>query len=265
MPSVLMKIIEGIGYSAQSHLGTMIMDEKMATQFLIFVRWQQCEVNEDFYRNLMKGSLIDFLQLKYSTCTQYNHFGKSSSMHSSYVTDGSRKNVWFMSPMQLISVDHVKRKPIPYSDRVKEYFKTNGYYNVIDYKKKFPNLSTEKYDIPEDVKIYTRACSVSGRHVDFNNHVNSSAYLEFCFDCLAEAVPTGFCANMTDSIFKYPVRRYSILYLKESKLDDNIDTIVWQDDNNPWVFHFHVLKNIDQLICQAQLQFYHSDLGISKL
>lgn len=210
----------------------------------------------------MDGTTDNFMNAKYSVLIQDVSVGKTSRSFNNFVTDESRKVVWFAHKNQVVAIDSVTRRPKSYGDEYKKYFKECRKYNVINYRWLHPDCCTLKYDISSNCKTYKRTSIVSSMHIDINNHANQSTHVGFCFDCLAEAVATGFCANMTDSIFKYPLRRYSTLYLKELNFDDTVDTIVWQNDSNPWVFHFHVMKT-NQLICQVELEFFESYASIT--
>lgn len=232
------------------------------------MRWQQAEFTEDFIGISSKVSsyreaVFTILKKKLKVLHVIKTIGKSSVYNDNLITDLENGNVLAFGSGQYIKIDPATRRPAPFSETIKKFINSSDKKEMISYRRQIAHQCTTMYDIPSDAKTHSRSCSISARQIDENNHTNQSAYIEFCFDCLAQGVSAGFYANMTSSIWKYPLRRYSILYVKESKFSEKIDTVVWQDKINPWIFHFQVMKE-GIVICQAQLEFYES-FNIAKL
>nr|XP_039271777.1 uncharacterized protein LOC120346173 [Styela clava] len=87
------------------------------------------------------------------------------------------------------------------------------------------------------------------------DYVPHHKYLNFCLDCLAGDATRNGVTNLPGNlpIWNYQVRSCSLLYLKQSKLGDRIQTFYWRDPADIWSFYFKTMRN-QESICEARVE-----------
>nr|XP_039271627.1 uncharacterized protein LOC120346056 isoform X2 [Styela clava] len=96
---------------------------------------------------------------------------------------------------------------------------------------------------------------VGREDVAFLDYVPHHKYLNFCLDSLAVGGTRNGFTNLPGNlpIWNYQIRSCSLLYLKQAKLGDRIQTFYWKDPADIWSFYFKTMRN-QESIAEARVE-----------
>ena len=99
--------------------------------------------------------------------------------------------------------------------------------------------------------------STKVRHSDDNylSHVGNTAYFQFALDGAATAVQEGFMRHFKGDLFDYPVRQVDMVFQSQSFQGDDLDVLVWENDDDEDCLSAQIVKGKKQ-INFAKFYFY---------
>ena len=151
--------------------------------------------------------------------------------------------------VQSVFVDLAKRTPSP-----------PPLWWLEKYAKDLQNLNSPRlprHMVPESGVLSTYQMKIAASDLDNYWHTNWSNYLKFSYNAFVDYETTGYSPSKIAKAFRRS-KKFSLLYLKESNLNDVIDIHLWKDQQNENLFKFQFLKKED-VICESQLELYPQD------
>ncbi|XP_069134811.1 uncharacterized protein [Argopecten irradians] len=173
--------------------------------------------------------------MKLAMSTSLHHIGNTSysMLTTMYNQDTKEKLGEFF--IKFVTVDRRTRKSSPIS---KSFLVKLGDRSMQD-----GNLPYQMPAIPEmpesifDITVITRHSDL-----DTNQHVTTHRYIQFFTDCATEAAQRGFYKHFNDDICRYPLEKYDVTLLGESKVGDMLRVCTWQDRKHLKTLYFTCLK-----------------------
>ncbi|XP_069134433.1 uncharacterized protein [Argopecten irradians] len=173
--------------------------------------------------------------MKLAMSTSIHHIGKTSysMLTTMYNQDTKEKLGEFFIKFVIVDRRTRKSSPISKSFLVK----------LRDRSMQDGNLPYQMPAIPEmpesifDITVITRHSDL-----DTNQHVTTHRYIQFFTDCATEAAQRGFYKHFNDDICRYPLEKYDVTLLGESKVGDRLRVCTWQDRKDLKTIYFSCLK-----------------------
>ncbi|XP_069119943.1 uncharacterized protein [Argopecten irradians] len=174
-------------------------------------------------------------EIKLAMSTSLHHIGNTSYSMLTTMSNQDTKEKLGDFFIKFVLVDRGTRKssPIPKSFLVqlkdRSLFDANRPYQM----PAIPEMPKSIFDI-----------TVTPRHsdLDVNQHVTTHRYIQFFTDCATEAAQRGFYKHFNDDMCRYPVEKYDITLLGESKVGDTLRVCTWQDSKDMKNIYFSCLK-----------------------
>ncbi|KAL4228366.1 hypothetical protein ACF0H5_011414 [Mactra antiquata] len=241
------KLFEGIRYTVLSK-GFGYFDRLKDVDHSIFMAGTTYNVTE-------KGNQINTYQhwgTKYPLHVTVNIFysGNSAFSFKIEVTEKQSGELLMSSALTFVYVDFRTRKPAQFPDWYFEAKKGK------DFGPPMARLSSPK--IPDTAFQFKTKCTYAD--IDFNGHVNQSIYVKWCTDAGTEAALNGHYKNFSHNIGKYPLKSLNLKYIGEGFVDEIFVINTWQDENDPLILHFGIMKN-DKLTLVAKFTYWSAEIG----
>ena len=207
--------------------------KQLIPQSTVFVVVVEYHITKEFYRNARHFIEKHTLAGK----TELLNFSRSSLIKQTSLLKPKSGETLATLRFKYVIVDPETRKSSPLPD----WF-VHKYGKLIDM-----NESVARYVLPqvpnEEEKVYCKWYTINGSDIDHNQHTNNAVYYRLCFDAATEAsLFRELFKGLTGDICNYNVRRSQGIYMKESRLGDCVEVIVWQDNISRDTLHFLIDK-----------------------
>ncbi|XP_033733249.1 uncharacterized protein LOC117322442 [Pecten maximus] len=169
--------------------------------------------------------------IRLAMSTSLYHIGKSSYSMLTSMTNVETKEKLGEFFLKLVIVDRTTRKSTPLPKTFVENFRN------------IPFLySNAPYPIPviPEMPDTIFAMTFTARHSDMdqNYHVTTNRYVQSFTDCATEAANDGFYKHFNDDMCRYPVEKFDVTLLGESKVGDKLRVCTWQDEVDVQTIYF---------------------------
>lgn len=254
-PASLLRISE-FGYLTTKSMTDQVSHHSARTEFRPFVKWKQLQCYQGLYqgtRNLSLPAIIDFVNREIKVSNFPQPIGNKSQEFYTIVQDSKTNDVLLSTRVLAVNVDTTTRKSAPYNEHLKQLFNHENCSKGPEIESEIEKRCIAVSDLPQNV-LCTKLSVVNARQIDYNGHLNQGNYMDFVFDCLAEAVSKGMLPTLA-ATYPHAIELMSLLYLKECKLGDEVLTTMAQDESNLRILRFHLRHN-DGLVCQAEIMLF---------
>jgi acyl-CoA thioesterase FadM len=110
-----------------------------------------------------------------------------------------------------------------------------------------PNKTVTRYDM-----------RVRWNDTDGYKHTNYLSYIKFCFDAAQDAVVSGKYSAFHGDILRYNVKAIEVAYKAETRANDQLTVLSWEDDDDPYKLHFSMQKDDGTVAFQSRIEFYRN-------
>ncbi|XP_060068823.1 uncharacterized protein LOC132548935 [Ylistrum balloti] len=200
-------------------------------QLLLFVVQMSCSVTPKIHL-ISKYSKP---AAKIVMSTSVYHLGTSSYSYLTSMTDGVTKEQLGDFFIKFVVVDKTTRKSCP----MPTWF-TDKFRNVPLHNSNFPYTLPSVPEMPK--VIYDTTVTVRYSDMDRNLHVTTHRYIQFFTDCATAAAFSGFYKHFNTDMCWYPVEKFDITLMGESKVGDKLRICTWQDEDSVQTIYFICFK-----------------------
>ena len=207
-----------------------------------FVLGYHIEVSSELYRTASLAS-------KMKMVTKVSNVGNSSfTLHTSIVDEMSGQTMATMS-RDMVQVNIKTRKSEQFPPAFKQKLRNimDGFQIQLPTRLVLPSVGREN--------CFRCKLIVNNSDMDYYDHTTQVKYVDYTLECAARATVSGYYVKLKRDIFSYCVRKFSILHVGESHAGDELMVMTWEDQLNPFLLYFVVLKG-GKDICQAKIEFY---------
>lgn len=254
-PAAILKFSE-FGYWISNSVTEDVSYHLGETEFRPFVKWKQVQCHPSLYNRTVDTtpkSILNFLNQEVKISNFPQPIRSKAQEFISVAQDNATEDILISARVVLVNVNMSTRKSEPYMSEVKNTFSEENCDKGPKIDNEIPKMCQSVYETAQNI-LHTKSDVVNARQIDYNGHVNQGNFIEFSFDCLAEAIHQNKVHGLS-SIFSSKIERMSLLYVRECSFGEKLHTSVWRDDYEPLSFKFHVKRN-DELICQAEIGLF---------
>lgn len=204
------------------------------------------DISVDFYQTAS-------MMLKMRMVYKLARIGNSSfSFHTSVINENSRQVIAVMV-LELVNVNVKSGKPEPLNPvfRQKANRILDGFQLKANPRLLLPSVNREN--------CYCCKITVSNLDMDMNYHTTQLKYVDYALECAARATESGHYKKLKGDICDYCVKKSSFVHVAESRADDELLVMTWEDQLNPMLLYFVVTKE-EKDLCHAKMEFYDPHL-----
>ena len=177
-----------------------------------------------------------------------HHMGTRSITHKSVL---HRQGVALCTSLiTTVIIDAKSGKSLPLPELLRNAFKA-------DTNNEKPS-AMPRLKLPPSGQYHSWPVRVAHTDIDFNQHLNTSAYVRYCIDCGTDASVKGFLRNLRTSDGLPKIARVKLEYLAESRGGDRLDVCAWEHPEHTDALQFIILNcdNGDSPVFRCILCFH---------
>lgn len=189
------------------------------------------------------------LNIKILLTVRLANFGKSSVVLYHTLEDASSGKVLASMFRTLVKVNMDTRRPEPLALDVRR-----RYEEILS---RSEVLAAPRFLLPSVDKAKCFSCELVARHIELDHyhHVNYTVYLDYSTECAAQAAASGYYSKLKGDICAFCVKNVSASHLGETRAEEKLTVITWEDPTDPYVLYFIVI-NKDKEIFHAMFEYY---------
>lgn len=233
----------------------------------IVAKWMQMEFHQEMYNNFKPTTDrigdVKMLNRKMKIYKQLSPVKTTSQHLNVYFLDAVSRKALASVTVLSINIDPLSRRPIPYPDRWKNHFTPSKCVPTVSIENRMAPANQKQYKIPDNAVIFTLASKITAKQINHNGHATAGEYFNSCLDCIGAAFLQSIFGDF-GSVFDYKLKRLSILWLGELLVLQEIRTVCWRDEENPFLFKFHIL-NHNGVAGQVEFEFFPNKRMNSRL
>ena len=118
-------------------------------------------------------------------------------------------------------------------------------------------VAVEAVPADDDKRLALYELRVRWNDTDAYKHTNYLSYVKFCFDAAQNAISEGVYSAFSGDVLHYGVKAVEMVYKAESRANDVLTIVSWEDEYDPYKIHFSMnQKSNNSLVYQSRIEFY---------